>query len=193
MRRRSGSAAHIAALLVMGAATGPGPAGAEEALWGRLAGGAQVVLIRHAVTTPGVGDPAGFVLDDCATQRGLTEAGREEARRLGRAFRTRAVPVAQVLSSPWCRCLETARLAFGTAEVWEPLRSLFAERTRQAERTEAFRALAGRPREGGNTILVTHGANILAWVGVSPAPAEMVIVTPEGGGRFTVAGRLSVP
>jgi broad specificity phosphatase PhoE len=171
----------------------PPPVTADEALWARLKGGGQVVLIRHAVTTPGFGDPPGFRLEDCASQRNLTEAGREESRRLGAAFRTRAIPVASVRSSPWCRCLETARLAFGSAEPWEPLSSLFADRTRQAEQTRAFRALAGEKRAGGNTILVTHGANIVAFVGVSPAPAEMVIVMPQGGGTFTVAGRLPAP
>lgn len=171
----------------------PPPAAADEALWARLKAGGQVVLIRHAVTTPGVGDPPGFRLEDCGSQRNLTEAGREESRRLGAAFRTRAIPIAGVRSSPWCRCLETARLAFGSAEVWEPLRSLFAERSRQAEQTQAFRAFAGERREGGNTILVTHGANVLAFVGVSPAPAEMVIVTPQGNGTLTVAGRIPVP
>ena len=171
----------------------PPPAAADEALWARLKGGGQVVLIRHAVTTPGFGDPPGFRLEDCASQRNLTEAGREESRRLGAAFRTRAIPVASVRSSPWCRCLETARLAFGSAEVWEPLRSLFAERNPEAEHKPAVRAIAGERRPGGNTLLVTHGANVLAFVGVSPAPAEMVIVTPQGTGTFAVAGRIPVP
>ena len=182
-----------AALLLVSALGLPVPAGANDALWARLGGGGQVILLRHAVTTAGVGDPPGFRLEDCATQRNLTEAGREESRRIGAAFKARAIPVERVLSSRWCRCLETARLAFGTAEPWEPLSSLFADRTRQAEQTRAFRALAGEKRAGGNTILVTHGANIVAFVGVSPAPAEMVIVMPQGGGTFTVAGRLPAP
>jgi broad specificity phosphatase PhoE len=183
--------AWVAALL---AAVAPVPAPADdEAVWARLRAGGQVVLLRHASTTPGVGDPAGFRLDDCASQRNLSEAGRAEARRLGAAFRARAIPVAQVLSSPWCRCLETARLAFGTAEVWEPLSSLFASRARQAEQTRAFRALAGEPRTDGNVILVTHGANIVTFVGVSPAQGEMVIVAPQGGGSFTLTGRIPAP
>jgi hypothetical protein len=73
------------------------------------------------------------------------------------------------------------------------LSSLFADRTRQAEQTRAFRVLAGEKRAGGNTILVTHGANIVAFVGVSPAMAELVILTPQGDGTFTVTGRLPAP
>jgi phosphohistidine phosphatase SixA len=183
----------VTALLLLAAPALAGPAYGDEGLWRRLAAGGQVVLLRHATTTPGVGDPTGFRLDDCVTQRNLTEAGREESRRIGAAFKARAVPVERVLSSRWCRCLETARLAFGAAEPWEPLSSFFADRTRQAEQSRAFRGLAGEKRTGGNTILVTHGANIVAFVGVTPAMAEMVIVTPQGDGTFTVTGRLPAP
>ena len=184
--------AWLGAILLATAALA-GPARADEGLWRLLAEGGQVVLLRHATTTPGLGDPTGFRVDDCVTQRNLTEAGREESRRIGAAFKARAIRVERVLSSRWCRCLETARLAFGSAEPWEPLSSLFADRTRQAEQTRAFRALAGEQRSGGNRILVTHGANVMAFVGVSPAMAEMVILTPQGNGTFTVAGRLPAP
>ncbi len=191
--RPSNGITWVGALLLLTVAALAGPARADEDLWRRLAAGGQVVLLRHAATTSGVGDPTGFRRDDCMTQRNLSEAGRQESRRIGAAFEARAIPVARVLSSPWCRCLETARLAFGSAEAWEPLSSLFADRTRQAEQTRAFRVLAGEKRAGGNTILVTHGANIVTFVGVSPAMAEMVIVTPQGNGNFTVAGRLPAP
>lgn len=185
--------AWVTGLLLLAAPSLAASVQADEGLWRRLTAGGQVVLLRHATTTPGVGDPTGFRLDSCVTQRNLTEAGRAEARQIGATFKTRSVPVERVLSSPWCRCLETARLAFGSAEAWEPLSSLFADRTRQAEQTRAFRALAGEKRVGGNTILVTHGANIVTFVGVSPALAEMVVVTPQGDGTFTVSGRLPAP
>jgi broad specificity phosphatase PhoE len=170
---------------------GPSAAGADEALWGLLRGSGQIVLMRHATTTPGVGDPPGFRLGDCPTQRNLTDAGRDEARRIGAAFRARGVPVGRVLSSRWCRCLETAQLAFGRVEPWDPLDSVFEDRAREPERTRAVRqAVGARPVEG-NLVLVTHGANILALTGVSPAPGEFLVLTTEPGGRFRVAGRLA--
>jgi broad specificity phosphatase PhoE len=169
----------------------PAGAAAEDALWEWLRGGAQVVLMRHTITTPGVGDPVGFRLDDCATQRNLTDAGREDARRVGAAFRRRSIPVGRVLSSPWCRCLETATLAFGTAEVWTPLSNLFDNRAREAEQMRALREIAGRRPSGGNLLLVTHGSVVQPLTGIQPAPGEMVVLTPDGAGRFRIAGRLA--
>jgi len=169
----------------------PARAVADDAAWELLRGGAQVVLMRHTITTPGVGDPAGFRLDDCATQRNLTDAGREDARRIGAAFRQRSIPVGRVLSSPWCRCLETSRLAFGAAEVWAPLSNLFDNRAREAEQLQALREIAGRRPTGGNLLLVTHGSVVQPLTGIQPAPGEMVVLTPDGAGRFRVAGRLA--
>ena len=169
----------------------PSRAVAEESLWQLLRGGGQVVLMRHAVTTPGVGDPAGFKLDDCSTQRNLTDAGRDDARRVGAMFKSRGISVGRVLSSPWCRCLETARLAFGTAEPWAPLSNLFDNRTGEAEQLRALRELAGRRPSGGNVLLVTHGSVVLPLTGIQPAPAELVVLTPDGAGRFRIAGRLT--
>lgn len=162
-----------------------------EALWRLLQGGGQVVLARHAATEPGVGDPPGFRLNDCATQRNLSELGREEARRIGAAFRASGVPIGRVLSSRWCRCLETARLAFGTVEPWPPLDSFFNDRSRELEQTQAVRRRAGERPPTGNLILVTHRVNISALTGLLPAPGEMIILTPQGGGNFRVAGRLT--
>jgi len=169
----------------------PSSAAADEALWEIMRGGGQVVLMRHAVTTPGVGDPAGFRLDDCSTQRNLTDAGREDARRVGATFRMRGIPLGRVLSSPWCRCLETARLAFGAAESWVALSNLFDNRPREAPQLRALREIAGRRPTGGNVVLVTHGSVVLPLTGIQPAPAELVVLTPDGSGRFRVAGRLT--
>ena len=168
------------------------PAAADEgdALWALLKGGGQVVLMRHASTDPATGDPPGFRLDDCATQRNLSAAGREEARQIGAAFRARDIPLGRVLSSRWCRCLETARLAFGSVEPWPILDSFFRDRNREAQQTQAVRALAGDRLQAGNLMLVTHGFNIQALIGILPAPGEMIVLTPEGNGKFRVAGRL---
>jgi phosphohistidine phosphatase SixA len=183
----------LAALLL------PLAAGADEKLWDLLKAGGQLVLIRHALTDAGVGDPEGFRLDDCRTQRNLSAAGREEAVRLGAAFRKRGIPVARVLSSPWCRCVDTARLAFGGSQTERALDNLFGRGDNRERQLAAFRKLAAEPPKGGNLILVTHGSTTLAFTGVSPGTTELVIVTPGAvgtgstGNTFRLAGRMPIP
>ncbi len=172
------------------ALTAPDAAGADDALWDLLRAGGQVVVMRHASTDRSIGDPPNFRLDDCATQRNLSDAGREEARRVGAAFRARGIPIGRVLSSQWCRCLETARLAFGEPEPWAALNSAFRNRELEPARTREVRALAGTRPERGNPVLVTHQFNIGALTSVYPAEGELVVLTPRGGGNFSVAGRL---
>lgn len=189
-----GRLALSAIALMLALLGGTRDARATEALWSLLQSGGQVVLMRHAITTPGVGDPEGMDLNVCATQRNLSEQGRAHARQVGEAFRARGIPVQRVLSSPWCRCLETARLAFGAEpEVSTALSNLFGRSDPQGRQVAQMRALVSRKPASGNLVLVTHGSTILALTGVSPATAEMVVLTPQAGGKFTVAGRLEVP
>jgi phosphohistidine phosphatase SixA len=148
--------------------------------------------MRHAVTTPGVGDPPGMRLDDCRTQRNLTDEGRRHARQVGEAFRTRGIAVERVMTSAWCRGVETARLAFGgVAEVSPPLGNLFGRPERRAQQIPELGALVGGWSGRGNQVLVSHGSTIAALTGVSPDAAEMIVVTPKGPGRFEVQGRLT--
>ena len=175
------------------AALACGQAVADEALWALLKGGGQVVLLRPGLTTPGVGDPEGMSLDDCASQRNLNDEGRAEARALGQAWRSRGILVGQLLSSPWCRCTETARLAFGREATVSPaLGNLFGRPERQAQQVAQLKPLVGARQAQGNTVMVSHGSTIAALTGVSPATAEMVVLTPHGGGRFSVAGRMKI-
>lgn len=170
----------------------PPSAQTNEPLWTLLRSGGHVVLMRHAVTTPGAGDPAGMRLDDCSTQRNLTDEGQRHARQIGEAFRGRAIAIDRVLSSPWCRCIETARLAFGKGEVWQPLANLFGRPENEAKQLDELRAFVSEIR-AGNVVLVSHGSTIAALTGVSLGTGEMVIVTPGGAGKFAVTGRLAVP
>jgi phosphohistidine phosphatase SixA len=184
------SRAILAALILAAAHAAASAAAADEGLWTLLKTGGQVIVMRHASTDKSVGDPPGFRLDDCATQRNLSAEGREEAQRVGAAFRARAIPIGRVLSSQWCRCLETARLAFGEPTPWPPLNSTFRNRELEPERTREVRAHAAERPAGGNLVLVTHQLNIAALTSVSPAEGELVVLSPLGGGRFRVAGRL---
>jgi broad specificity phosphatase PhoE len=162
---------------------------ADEKLWSALKGGGQVVLVRHTITTPGVGDPPGFRLDECSTQRNLTDAGRRHARRIGEEWRARKIPVERVVSSPWCRCVETAQLAFGkTPETSAALSNLFGRSENRERQVRDMRALVANHSGKANLVLVTHGSTIAALTGVNPDTGEMVVLS-----KGTLAGRLSVP
>ncbi len=165
---------------------------ADDAVWAKLKAGGNVLLIRHASTESGLGDPPNFLLGDCRTQRNLSDAGREEARRVGRTLKWRAVAVSELRSSRWCRTLETAELAFGHPAVpWEALDSLYKDPEREAERTRTVTELVNTVRPPQNVALVTHNFNIRALTGISPSTAEIVVVRSEGG-KVVVVGRLPV-
>lgn len=151
-----------------------------------------IVLFRHA-NAPGVGDPAGFTLGDCATQRNLDERGREQARAIGAAFRAKGVTVGKVLTSQWCRSRETAELAFpGQAEDEPAFNSFFAERDAEPAATEAARNILVQWKGHGVLVVVTHQVNITALTGVTPASGEGIVVR-AGDGTLSVKGRLRLP
>jgi broad specificity phosphatase PhoE len=166
------------------------PAFANEQLWSLLKGTGLVVLMRHAVTTPGIGDPPGMKIDDCSTQRNLTEEGRSHAKLIGEAWRAHGIQVGKVMSSPMCRCLETARLAFGRVDDFQVTNARTeSEMTRQVR---DMRAVASEKHRGGNIVVVSHGTTIAAVTGITPGPGEMLIVSPQGDGQFELKGRLVV-
>lgn len=162
-----------------------------DELWSRLTRGGLVILLRHAAA-PGTYDPPGFRLDDCATQRNLSEGGREQARRLGEAVRARGVRVERVRSSRWCRARDTASLAFGTYEPWPELDSTRgADPGDLAERAARIRASIATWAGPGTLVLVTHQFVISEVVGRGARDSEMIVVAPRPGG-LSVLGSLLV-
>lgn len=162
-------------------------------LWSRLqqADEHYFVLMRHALA-PGTGDPANFQLDDCSTQRNLSEEGRSQARRTGEAFRQRDIPVRQVVSSQWCRCLETAELMdLGDVEPFPPLNSFFRDRSTAPEQTAQVREFMLEQQDGGGvTVMVTHFVNISALSGSGVSSGEMVIMQVNDQDELEVVGAL---
>ncbi len=139
----------------------------------RLGGGGFVLMMRHAQTEPGVGDPPGFRIGVCATQRLLSAAGRDQARRAGDAMRAAGIRIGEVLSSEWCRCQDTARLAFGAYRTAPALNSFFDDTSARDRRTSELHALV-RGHRDGNLMLVTHQVNISAAFDTFTSPAEIV-------------------
>ncbi len=141
---------------------------------------ACVVMLRHAATVPGVGDPPGFKLDICATQRNLSEAGQQDARRIGDWFRTSRLKPRAVLSSAWCRCKDTADLAFGSHKVWAALNSTFNDRNLQPDQSKLLRQAMAKIPAGQFEVWVTHQVNISALAEGSPASGEAFVLDRRG-------------
>ena len=176
--------------MVLAAVAAVGRAQEDSVLWMALAGGGHVALMRHALA-PGTGDPDYFDLQDCSTQRNLSEQGRAQARRIGERFREHDIASARVYSSQWCRCLETAGLlGLGAVEPLPLLNSFFRDRSRGPEQTARLREFIQENKAGPALVLVTHQVNITTLTGIFPQSGEIVVLRPQGDG-FKVLGRIS--
>lgn len=156
--------------------------------------GGCALLLRHARTESGIGDPQGYRLDDCRTQRNLSPEGRALASRAGASLRQRGLVFDSVFSSRWCRCLDTASLMFPGQEIraLEALNSFFDERHERERQTDALRTWLAALGSGRRMALVTHQVNIMALTGDNLAMGEAVVVTADRRGGVRSAGRLEL-
>ena len=165
----------------------------EATLWQALRDGTHAAIVRHALA-PGIGDPDAFDIDDCTTQRNLSDAGRAQARRLGERFRQNGIDMASVYTSAWCRCVETAELlGLGAVENLPPLNSFFRNFERSAPQTEALNRWLADRGPGQPLVMVTHQVNISALVGAGVTSGEMVIFRQDPAGGIEVLGRITTP
>lgn len=147
----------------------------------------HVLLMRHA-NAPGVGDPAGYKLQDCKTQRNLDARGREQAQRTGQWLRSQGVGNALVFSSAWCRCKETAEnLAFGTPVPEASLNSFF-DNMRQGPQSnlnlQKFIANQLKTKGDKALVLVTHQVNITEFTGETVGSGDMVLAKVNAAGKM---------
>jgi phosphohistidine phosphatase SixA len=165
----------------------------ELAIWDRLQGTTPkgyVLLIRHSLA-PGVGDPENFKLNDCSTQRNLSDIGRQDARDLGEWLARRQIKIARIESSRWCRAKETATLLnLGKVRLNRNLDSLFQE-TDLANHPQTLRVrkqIVDYRNKSGLLIMVGHFANIGALTNVGVASGEGVLVRADSKGVIRVVG-----
>ncbi len=164
----------------------------EQALWRELRNGGYVLLIRHA-DAPGTFDPPGFKLGVCSTQRNLSEEGRTQSRRLGELIRAQNVAIAQVFSSEWCRCIDTATLAFGVDKVqtWPAISSpRGGDEKQKLANLAAVRRRISRASLKTNMVLVTHMFNIQDITGLGAAQGEIVVLRAQDE-QLRVVGRIA--
>lgn len=156
-------------------------ASAEDA-WAALEEPGAIVVMRHALA-PGTGDPPGFTLGDCSTQRNLDAQGRAQARAIGEALREKGARFDRVMTSQWCRSRETAELlGVGEVEPLAALNSFFRDRSSRAAQTAATEDWLRALPEGSRAVLVSHQVNVTALTGVYPSSGEFVVgfMGPDG-------------
>jgi phosphohistidine phosphatase SixA len=148
-------------------------------------------LLRHSYA-PGVGDPANFKLDDCSTQRNLSQEGRDDAREIGEWLKRREIKIARVESSRWCRAKETAELLdIGRVKLNRNLDSLFQESDliNHPQTLKVRKQIRDYRNKTGLLVLVGHFVNIAALTGVGVDSGEGVLVRADGKGVIKVVGR----
>jgi broad specificity phosphatase PhoE len=157
-------------------------AGSSSVPVDKLREGGYIVTFRHAATDSGLDTTDD--LSDCSRQRNLDAEGRRQSREIGRAFERLDLAVGRVMASPFCRTRDTARLAFGRVQPTRGLLSVeFFASPREGRREGLRRLLKAEPRDGTNTVLVTHGSAILDALGEEPEEGGAVIVEPGRGER----------
>ena len=160
---------------------------AQASLASDLTDGQHVLLMRHA-DAPGYGDPSGYQLDQCSTQRNLGERGRKQAVILGQWLSTQGINSANVISSVWCRCVDTAKLLNkGVVTTSPALGSFFDDMSLAKQQTKDLEKLIQiQLQENPKTplILVTHHVNIQAYAGKNVNVGDMVLVKVDKNGKY---------
>ena len=149
----------------------------SDSIWNEARKGNKVILIRHSLA-PGSGDPDGFKIVDCKTQRNLNKAGIEQSKKIGKIFKDNKIPIDIVLSSQWCRCKDTAHYAFGKFKEFSSLNSIFSipynkNEVRQVREIEKY--LKNWEGDGKNLILITHYSIITTITNATPSSGEIVL------------------
>lgn len=162
----------------------------DSALWEALKSGDHFVLLRHALA-PGFGDPTTVDLNDCSTQRNLSEEGRQQSRKIGEMFRANGISDAVVLTSQWCRCRETAKLMeIGEVEDMTSLNSFFQRRENQARQLNELEQWHLNANLDRPTVLVTHQVVITGLTNYFPSSGEIVFVKRTPSNNLRVVGTI---
>lgn len=166
---------------------------ADTDMWSKLKQGGYVILVRHGPTdtmTHSTHPRAEF--ENCVGQNNLSPEGQAVAARIGRAFKKKRIPIGEVLSGPYCRVQDTARIAFGKVRVWEALDLQTSLPEEEAvKRNQEVAARVGAYKGKKNLVLVTHQPNIDALALELIEPGTALILKPEGGSGFSVVDRIA--
>ena len=161
----------------------------NKKLFTQLEDGGKLIFIRHAYA-PGSGDPGNFNLNDCSTQRNLSEKGKKQAEYIGEFFKNNNIKIDKVLSSEWCRCKETAKIAFKNFSTNSFLNSFYSSKfaKNKDKQITAFNDYINKFKGNDNLILVTHYVLISEVLNYGPSSGEIVVSDKN----FNIIGNLEI-
>ena len=161
----------------------------NENLLNQLQDGKKLIFIRHAYA-PGSGDPKNFNLNDCSTQRNLSEEGRKQAKHIGEFFKKNKIKIDKVLSSEWCRCKDTAKIAFKNFSTNSFLNSFYSPKyaKNKDKQIKKLKEYIQSFKSNKNLILVTHYVLISEILNYGPSSGEIVVSDKN----FNIIGRVEI-
>ena len=149
----------------------------------------KIVFIRHSIA-PGGGDPENFNLKDCSTQRNLSEEGRSQSKKIGNFFKNKNIRIDKVLSSEWCRCKDTANIAFGNFQTFSALNSFYEARfaKNKSKQIKELKNFLNNWESDSNLIIVTHFVVISELLNKGTSSGEMILTDK----KLTILGNLEI-
>ena len=158
-------------------------------LFNQLKEGGKLIFIRHAYA-PGSGDPDNFNLNDCSTQRNLNDDGRRQAEYIGEFFRIKKIKIDKVLSSEWCRCKETAEIAFRDFSTNSFLNSFYSSKfaKNKDKQINSLNDYIINFKSDKNLILVTHYVVISEMLNIGVSSGEIVITNKN----YNIIGSIEI-
>ena len=145
-----------------------------------LKDGGKIVFIRHSIA-PGNGDPENFILNDCTTQRNLSQKGVDQSKKIGEFFRANKIEIDAVLSSEWCRCKDTAFHAFENFITFDALNSFYDPKFSKNEKIQIIdlKKLIESWKSNKNLVLITHYVVISSMLNVGSSSGEIIVVNKD--------------
>tara|TARA_B100000131_G_scaffold60081_1_gene55658 strand:+ start:176 stop:724 length:549 start_codon:yes stop_codon:yes gene_type:complete len=163
------------------------PSYSDEKIINSLKEGGKLIFIRHAIA-PGNGDPEDFKIDDCSTQRNLNQSGIDQSKIIGLFFNENKLKIDKVLSSEWCRCKDTAEIAFKSFKTFKPLNSFYDPRFADNEKKQIkdLKQFIKKWNSDKNVVFVTHYVVILSLLNIGVSSGEIVVADKD----LNVIGRV---
>ena len=151
--------------------------------------GKKIIFMRHALA-PGTADPKNFNIDDCSTQRNLSEEGRSQSKKIGNFFKNKNIRIDKVLSSEWCRCKDTANIAFGNFQTFSALNSFYEARfaKNKSKQIKELKNFLNNWESDSNLIIVTHFVVISELLNKGTSSGEMILTDK----KLTILGNLEI-